>query len=119
LLLWVGASAFAAAAEGRAFDIPARGTAQTLKTFAAQAGREIMFPADTLAGVKTEAVKARSPCAMRLADCSAAWFGPRSRSRATSARSSTSRIASTSAKPTAWITTINFVAVTFGVSGRF
>jgi iron complex outermembrane receptor protein len=41
----------------RPFDIGAGDAAETLKHFSAQARREIMFPAESVAGVKTNAVK--------------------------------------------------------------
>jgi iron complex outermembrane receptor protein len=41
----------------KSFDIPAGPAATTLRTAAQQAGREIMFPAATVAGVRTVAVK--------------------------------------------------------------
>ncbi len=43
----------------RTFDIPAGDAAQTLKQFAAQAGREIVFAPAAVAGVKTPAVNGR------------------------------------------------------------
>src|SRR5260221_14706805 len=60
LLLLVGsftARVFAAPAEPVAFDIPAGPAGQTLKQFAAQAGREIVFAPETVNGVQTHAVK--------------------------------------------------------------
>ncbi len=51
------ASTLAAAEAVRAFDLPAGDAAQTLKQFAAQAGREIVFAPATVAGVKTPAVR--------------------------------------------------------------
>lgn len=57
-LAWLaGAVAFAADTAPRRFDLAAGEASQTLKAFAVQAGREIMFPADALAGIRTSAVK--------------------------------------------------------------
>ena len=54
----LGWLAIAAAAEPeRNFDLPAGSAEQTLKLFAAQAQREIMFPVDSVAGVSTNALK--------------------------------------------------------------
>ncbi|MGH7956919.1 MAG: STN domain-containing protein, partial [Opitutaceae bacterium] len=49
--------ALAADTAPRTFDLPAGNAAETLKRFAEQAKREIMFPAEPVAGVKTNAVK--------------------------------------------------------------
>lgn len=57
LLLLAAAPASAADMGLRRFDLAAGDAAQTLKAFAAQAEREIMFPADALAGIRTSAVK--------------------------------------------------------------
>src|SRR5688572_23578925 len=43
----------------RTFDVPAGPAAETLKQFATQAHREIIFPADPVAGVITHAIKGR------------------------------------------------------------
>lgn len=43
----------------RAFDLPAGEAAETLKLFAGQAQREILFPVEGVAGVRTHAVKGR------------------------------------------------------------
>ncbi|SDR90807.1 TonB-dependent receptor [Opitutus sp. GAS368] len=51
------ARVFAAPAEPVAFDIPAGPAGQTLKQFAAQAGREIVFSPEAVGGVQTRAVK--------------------------------------------------------------
>jgi TonB-dependent receptor len=57
-LAWLaGAIAFAADTGRRGFDLPAGEATQTLKAFAEQADREILFPADPLAGIRTNAVK--------------------------------------------------------------
>jgi hypothetical protein len=40
----------------RSFNLPSGDAAQTLKQFAAQAQREIMFPAESVAGVQTQDV---------------------------------------------------------------
>ena len=49
---------FAFAAEAaRSFDVPAGEAGQTLKQFAAQAGREIVFAPDSVASIKTKAVQ--------------------------------------------------------------
>ncbi len=45
----------------RAFNLAAGDAAETLKSFAAQAQREIMFPAESVAGVLTHAVQGRFP----------------------------------------------------------
>lgn len=57
--LWLLASASALAADGtpRNFDIPAGAAIETLKRAAQQAGAEIVFTAETVQGVKTNAVK--------------------------------------------------------------
>ncbi len=57
LLLVAAAPASAVDTGRRRFDLAAGEAQQTLKTFAAQADREIMFPADALAGIRTNAVK--------------------------------------------------------------
>src|SRR5687768_16638957 len=46
-----------AESERRAFDIVAGEAVDTLRAFAAQANREIMFPAERVHGVRTRAVK--------------------------------------------------------------
>src|SRR4051812_33240411 len=51
------AAAMTAGSATRNFDLATGDAAQTLKLFAAQAGCEIMFPADAVAGLKTNAVK--------------------------------------------------------------
>ena len=53
----LGASAAFAADARRAFNVPAGDAAQTLKQFAAQAGREIVFSTETVAAVRTRAVQ--------------------------------------------------------------
>lgn len=49
--------AMLAAEARRAFDVPAGEAAQTLKQFAAQAGREIVFSTETVGAVRTRAVQ--------------------------------------------------------------
>ena len=56
LLSSVGGDVLAAEDAKHRFDVPAGEAAETLKQFAAQAGREIMFPAEPVAGVRTRAV---------------------------------------------------------------
>ncbi len=56
-LLLACSTAFGADTAPRAFDLPAGDAAHTLKVFAAQADREIMFPVDRLAGTQTNPVK--------------------------------------------------------------
>jgi hypothetical protein len=60
-VLLAGATLLTAAAAAdlpkKSFDIPAGDAASTLRTAAQQAGREIMFPAATVQGVRTAAVK--------------------------------------------------------------
>jgi outer membrane receptor protein involved in Fe transport len=57
-LSWLAAAGVAAGEVAtRTFDVPAGDAADTLKRFAVQAQREIMFPAESVAGVKTHAVK--------------------------------------------------------------
>jgi len=41
------------------FDVPAGDAGGTLKRFAQQAQREIMFPAESVSGIKTNALKGR------------------------------------------------------------
>src|SRR4051812_44207273 len=53
-LLW---PALAAEPTAHAFDLPAGDATETLKRFGVQAKREIMFPAEAVAGVKTNAIK--------------------------------------------------------------
>lgn len=50
-------SAAAAAESPRRFDLPAGEAAQTLKQFAAQSGREIVFAVNAVAKVQTRAVQ--------------------------------------------------------------
>ena len=57
-LFALGALASAAPDEGpRQFDVPAGDAIETLKQAAQQAGSEIMFPAETVRGVQTNAVR--------------------------------------------------------------
>jgi TonB-dependent receptor len=58
-LLRLAAGAFAAEPQKRAFDIAAGNAAETLKHFATQADREIMFPVEPIAGVRTHAIRGR------------------------------------------------------------
>ncbi|MBI5382452.1 MAG: TonB-dependent receptor [Opitutae bacterium] len=53
------AVALAAECPTRLFNVPAGSASETLKRFAAQADREIMFPAEPLAGIRTKALKGR------------------------------------------------------------
>ena len=55
-LLLVTATLFAAEPVRVTFDLPAGDAAQTLKQFAQQAKREILFPVQSVGGVKTNAV---------------------------------------------------------------
>jgi hypothetical protein len=57
ILLSLCAAAPAAADAKRTFDLPAADAATSLKQFAVQAQREIMFPAEPLAGVRTNRVE--------------------------------------------------------------
>ncbi|MBI4623320.1 MAG: TonB-dependent receptor [Verrucomicrobia bacterium] len=57
LLLQPPSAVIAAEAAQRDFDLAAGDAAATLKQFALQANREIMFPVEPVAGVKTNAVK--------------------------------------------------------------
>lgn len=57
LLLLTAFRVFGADTDRRAFNVAAGEAALTLKTFASQADREIMFPAETVAGIRTSAVK--------------------------------------------------------------
>lgn len=50
-------AAFAAEAPKKTFDVPAGDAGPALKIFAQQAGREIMFPAKPVGGLKTNAVQ--------------------------------------------------------------
>jgi hypothetical protein len=56
-LLWLALGAGAAEPAKRAFDLSAGDAANTLKQFAVQAQREIMFPASPVAGVRTNTVR--------------------------------------------------------------
>lgn len=56
-LLCSVAAAVAADNTKRVFDLPAGAASETLKQFAAQANREIIFAAEPVAGVKTHAIK--------------------------------------------------------------
>ena len=51
------ASALPAAAQQRAFDVPAQGAASAISAFARQAGLQVVAPADGLEGVRTQALK--------------------------------------------------------------
>lgn len=57
LLLALPAALAAAADARRTFDVPAGPAAQTLKVFAAQAAREIVFAPDVVGGVQTQPVR--------------------------------------------------------------
>jgi outer membrane receptor protein involved in Fe transport len=57
LLLATALAAFAAAPATRSFDVPGGDAAQSLRLAAQQAGREIMFLAETVRGTRTAAVK--------------------------------------------------------------
>lgn len=57
LLAALGTLAAVAEPSRLPFDLPAGDAAETLKRFGQQAKREIMFPAEAVAGVKTHAVK--------------------------------------------------------------
>ena len=48
---------FAANNDKKDFDVPAGDAGGTLKRFAQQAHREIMFPAESVSGIKTNALK--------------------------------------------------------------
>jgi iron complex outermembrane receptor protein len=61
LPLVTGQLSFAADAPRLSFDVPAGDAGQTLKQFAQQAKREIMFPAEPVGTVKTNAVKGDFP----------------------------------------------------------
>jgi iron complex outermembrane recepter protein len=50
---------FAANNDKRDFDVPAGDAGRTLKRFAQQAHREIMFPAESVSGIKTNALKGK------------------------------------------------------------
>ncbi len=56
LTLLLAAGAFAADAVRIAFDLPAGDATQSLKQFAQQARREILFPVQSVSGVRTNAV---------------------------------------------------------------
>lgn len=56
-LVWLSALTLAAAESTKIFDVPAGEAVETLKQAAQQAGKEIMFPAETVRGVQTAAVK--------------------------------------------------------------
>ncbi|PTX97674.1 TonB-dependent receptor [Opitutus sp. ER46] len=57
LLGWLMlATAFAADTTPRSFDLPAGEATEMLKRYAAQAEREILFPAESMAGIQTQAV---------------------------------------------------------------
>ncbi|USQ95186.1 TonB-dependent receptor domain-containing protein [Caulobacter sp. RL271] len=51
------ACAVPAAAQQRAFDVPAQGAASAISAFARQAGLQVVAPADGLEGVRTQALK--------------------------------------------------------------
>ncbi len=51
------ACAMPAAAQQRAFDVPAQGAASAISAFARQAGLQVVAPADGLEGVRTQALK--------------------------------------------------------------
>jgi len=57
LFVFVSSLYAAAIAEKQVFDVPPGNAAQTLKQFAVQAKSEIVFAADKIAGVKTNAVQ--------------------------------------------------------------
>ncbi len=57
VLLPLGSTASAAEAGARAFHLPPGDAADTLKQFAVQAQREIMFPAEPVVGVRTNPVE--------------------------------------------------------------
>jgi len=57
LILACALPAFAADTAKRTFDVPAGSAGDTLKRFAQQAGREIMFPSEPLNALRTNAVK--------------------------------------------------------------
>ncbi len=57
VLCFTAALSAVAAEPARSFDVPAGDAAQTLKQFAAQAGREIVFSPAAVAGVRTPAVQ--------------------------------------------------------------
>jgi outer membrane receptor protein involved in Fe transport len=57
LLLPLPFSAVAAEAARRSFQIAAGDAAETLKQFASQANREILFPVEPVAGIRTHAIK--------------------------------------------------------------
>jgi hypothetical protein len=59
VLLQSFAAVFAAEDTLAAFDLPAGNAAETLKQFAEQAKREIMFPAETVLGVRTNAIQGK------------------------------------------------------------
>ena len=57
----------ATAAEARkSFDVPAGAAEQALKTFSAQSGLEVLFPTETVAGVRTRAVRGDLPSSEAL-----------------------------------------------------
>lgn len=56
-MTWCAAPARSADPARRTFAVPAGEAARTLKLFAAQAGREILFPAEPLAALRTHAIK--------------------------------------------------------------
>jgi iron complex outermembrane receptor protein len=56
-LIWLAALPLAAAETTKIFDVPAGEAVETLKQAAQQAGKEIMFPAETVRGVQTATVK--------------------------------------------------------------
>jgi iron complex outermembrane recepter protein len=58
-LAFAASAAFAADTGRRFFDVPAGDATETLKAFAAQARREIVFPADAVTGIRTNTVKGR------------------------------------------------------------
>ena len=64
----VGAVALVGAEPARTFDLPAGDAAQTLKQFAQQARREIVFSPAAVAGVTTKAVKGELPPSQALQD---------------------------------------------------
>jgi outer membrane receptor protein involved in Fe transport len=57
LTLWTALTASAADDAKKSFNVPAGAAAQTLKQFATQASREIVFAPDTVSGVTTRAVE--------------------------------------------------------------
>jgi outer membrane receptor for ferric coprogen and ferric-rhodotorulic acid len=61
-LLFLAAAAAAFPAEARrTFDLPAGDAADTLRQFAQQAGREVVYPADEVRGQRTNAVRGSLP----------------------------------------------------------